>query len=140
MKAGQVWRFPDRVRVGAAAGSVGALNWYAPNTYLISQFGWQERDAALYALSNGRLAISGITRTSLNTGPFLGCVVTGSISGTIFTVTGVTSGGVTVGLTLTGAGVTPGTTIIALGTGVGGVGTYQVSASQTVASTAITGT
>jgi hypothetical protein len=40
---------------------------------------------------------------------------------------------------LSGTGVTAGTQIISLGTGVGGTGTYNVSASQTVASTAITG-
>jgi hypothetical protein len=41
---------------------------------------------------------------------------------------------------LTGTGVTAGTTISAFLTGTGGVGTYTVSASQTVSSTAITGT
>lgn len=65
-------------------------------------------------------------------------VVTGSISGTTLTVTGVTSGTLMVGETLTGSGVTAGTTITAYLTGVGGVGTYTVSVSQTVASTTIT--
>lgn len=105
VKPGHIWRFPDRARFGAAAGSVGALNWYAPNTYLLAQFGWQERDAALYAMSNGRLAISGVSRSSLNTGPFLGFVGTASISVNMMTVTAITSGGVTTGLNLSGTGV-----------------------------------
>lgn len=65
-------------------------------------------------------------------------VVTGSISGTQLTVTAVTSGTLYVGATISGSGVTGGTTITALGTGVGGTGTYTVSTSQTVASTSIT--
>jgi len=66
-------------------------------------------------------------------------VVTASIAGTVMTVTAVTSGNLAVGQTLTGSGVTAGTTIVGLGTGTGGAGTYNVSASQTVASTTITG-
>jgi hypothetical protein len=65
-------------------------------------------------------------------------LVTGSIAGTVLTVSAVTSGGIDVGADISGTGVTPGTTIISRGTGTGGVGTYNVSASQTVASTAIT--
>jgi hypothetical protein len=65
---------------------------------------------------------------------------TGSISGTTFTVTVATSGALYVGSLLTGTGVTDGTTISAFLTGTGGTGTYTVSTSQTVSSTAITGT
>jgi len=54
------------------------------------------------------------------------------------TVTVVASGTIAVGQVITGTGVTAGTVITALGTGTGGVGTYTVSASQTVSSTAIT--
>lgn len=66
-------------------------------------------------------------------------VVTGSISSTTLTVSAVTSGTLFVGQTLSGTGVTTNTTITALGSGSGGVGTYTVSTSQTVASTTITG-
>jgi len=67
--------------------------------------------------------------------------VTGSISGTTLTVTAVGSGTVIIGQVLTGTGVTSGTTIVSQLTGTtGGVGTYVVSASQTVSSTTITGT
>jgi hypothetical protein len=63
---------------------------------------------------------------------------TASISGTTMTVTAApTAGTIAIGQVISGTGVTAGTTITALGTGTGGVGTYTVSASQTVASTAI---
>ena len=67
-------------------------------------------------------------------------VVTGAISGTTLTVSAASVPTLCVGDVITGTGVTVGTTITALGTGLGGVGTYTVSASQTVASTAITAT
>jgi Pectate lyase superfamily protein len=59
---------------------------------------------------------------------------TGSISGTTLTVTSVTFGTFSVNQVITGSGVTSGTTISSFGTGTGGVGTYTVSASQTVGS------
>jgi cytoskeletal protein CcmA (bactofilin family) len=65
---------------------------------------------------------------------------TGEISGTTLTITVATSGALYVGSLLTGTGVTDGTTISAFLTGTGGTGTYTVSTSQTVSSTAITGT
>ena len=67
-----------------------------------------------------------------------GASVTASISGTVLTVTAAPAGSVTVGEYVNGPGVTFGTTIVALGTGTGGVGTYQVSVSQTVPSTTLT--
>jgi len=68
-----------------------------------------------------------------------GATVTGSIAGTTLTVTSVSSGTLAVGQTISGTGVTAGTTILSLGVDTtGGVGTYTVSASQTVASTTIT--
>lgn len=67
-------------------------------------------------------------------------VCTGSITGFTFTNTSHTSGAFSIGSVLTGTGVTADTRITAIGTGTGGVGTYTVSISQTVASTTITGT
>jgi hypothetical protein len=64
--------------------------------------------------------------------------MTASIAGTTMTVTAVISGAFAVGQVISGTGVTSGTTITSLGTGTGGVGTYTVSQSQTVASTTIT--
>lgn len=63
----------------------------------------------------------------------------GSISGTTLTISAVYAGSIGVGTVIAGTGVT-GTTVSSLGTGTGGTGTYNISASQTVASTAITGT
>ena len=65
--------------------------------------------------------------------------VTGSIATTVLTVTAVTGGILRVGMYISGTGVTAGTQITSLGTGLGGTGTYNISASQTVASTTITG-
>lgn len=68
-------------------------------------------------------------------------VVTGSIAGTVLTVTALTSGQLEVGSLISGAGITPGTTITSYGTasggGVGAIGTYNLSISQTVSSTTI---
>ena len=66
---------------------------------------------------------------------------TGTISGTTFTDVSHLSGTFQVGQTLVGAGIAPGTTIVALltGTGSNNGGTYQVSISQSVSSTPITG-
>ena len=58
----------------------------------------------------------------------------GSISGTTLTVTLLKSGSIGIGQSLFGVGITAETVITALGTGTGGVGTYTVNISQTVAS------
>jgi len=67
-------------------------------------------------------------------------VFTGSVALTTMTVTAVTSGTIVVGTGISGTGITAGTTVTAILTGTGGVGTYTVSASQTVSSTTITAT
>ncbi len=64
--------------------------------------------------------------------------ITGSVSGTTLTVTNVTSGSIYVGQVITGGGITAGTTITSLLSGTGGIGTYTISSSQTVASTTLT--
>lgn len=66
-------------------------------------------------------------------------VFTGSIAGTTLTVSALTTGNVTLGQTLDGAGVTA-CKVVGFLTGSGGTGTYQVSISQTAASTTITAT
>lgn len=63
---------------------------------------------------------------------------TGSITGTTLTVSALASGIIKVGQILTGTGVTTTTYIAADTGGAGGVGTYTVNKSQTVASEAIT--
>jgi hypothetical protein len=70
-------------------------------------------------------------------------VFTASIgpASTTMTVTAVASGTIYPGMVITGTGVTAGTYIVSQTTGTdGSTGTYVVSASQTVASTTITGT
>lgn len=65
----------------------------------------------------------------------------GSITGTTLSVTSVVSGAISVNTVLSGAGITAGTTVLAFVSGTnGGVGSYTVSVSQTVASTTINGT
>ena len=64
---------------------------------------------------------------------------TGAISGTTLTVTNSVVGIVQVGSVIEGTGVAVGTIITALGTGIGGAGTYTVNISQLVTSTAMTG-
>jgi hypothetical protein len=64
---------------------------------------------------------------------------TGSISGTTLTVTNNIVGFLQVGSVISGTGVATGTTITALGTGLGGAGTYTVNISQLVVQTAMTG-
>ena len=61
-------------------------------------------------------------------------VFTGEISGTTLTVTAVSSGVIAVGDRISDASIEPNTVITALGTGLGGTGTYTVSISQTAVS------
>lgn len=61
-------------------------------------------------------------------------VFTGSTSGTTLTVSAITNGALAVGQVLFGVGVTQETVITALGTGTGGIGTYTINLSQTIAS------
>lgn len=84
-------------------------------------------------------SISGniLTIASVNEGPQTASYV-GSISGDVLTVTSVTSGYLNVGDLVVGSGVTAGTTISALGSGEGGVGTYTLSNSMTLASGTLT--
>jgi hypothetical protein len=62
-------------------------------------------------------------------------VFTGSISGTTLTVTAITNGTIAINQALFGINVTQATVITALGTGTGGIGTYTINQSQSVAST-----
>lgn len=73
-------------------------------------------------------------RLATNLDSYADTLFTGSIAGTVLTVSAVAHGTVKVGATLFGAGLVAGTKIAALGTGTGGVGTYVINNSQTVAS------
>ncbi len=63
-----------------------------------------------------------------------GAICTSSIASTTLTVSSVASGTISIGQQVIGGGVTADTFITALGTGVGGSGTYVVNNSQTVSS------
>lgn len=103
----------------------------AQNT-VITALGTGTGGTGTYTINNSQTVAS----TSINAvaSP---AIVTGSIATTTLTVTAVTSGTLRIGQTIEGTGVTDGTIIKAFGTGSGGVGTYTVSASQTVSSTTI---
>ena len=94
-------------------------------------------DQYLYMSGTGQLKLP-VGSTAQRAGAFSG---TGQISGTTLTITNVTGGTLYIGATITGTGVTSGTRVIDFLTGSGGIGTYTVSASQTVgAGTAISDT
>jgi hypothetical protein len=130
--------------------SISATQWYSitsPFTAVIRTItfaatAFDSPNSTDFAVNQAAPAISDNTNPGINVRQFTGtgAVVTGSITTTTLTVTAVTSGTIVIGQVLTGTGVTAGTTITAFLTGVGGTGTYTVSASQTVASTAITAT
>jgi len=75
-----------------------------------------------------------VTACNDGTGNAIGATFTGSISGTTLTVSAMIAGSLGSGDIISGAGVSAGTQITALGTGSGGVGTYTINNSQTVAS------
>lgn len=72
-------------------------------------------------------------RFSTNVDSFADVSFMGSIAGTVLNVTSVSFGEIGVGQPLFGASVTAGTKIVSFGTGDGGVGTYVIDKSQTVA-------
>lgn len=78
---------------------------------------------------NSALVVGGVTGES--------ATVTANITGTTMTVSAVSTGTLSVGQQLYGTGVSQLTRITALGTGTGGIGTYTITPSQTVASTTI---
>ena len=78
--------------------------------------------------------VDGIYRYTWRISTPSSAVFTGSISGTTLTVTAITNGALAVGQVLFGVGVTQETVITALGSGSGGVGTYTINISQTIAS------
>ena len=79
-------------------------------------------------LSNNGVT-AGTTIVAANSAAF-----TGYTSGTTLTVTAITSSAIAIGMVVTGSNMTAGTYISAYGTGVGGVGNYTLSTSQSVAS------
>jgi len=73
------------------------------------------------------------TPQRLNSEP-AACIFTASISTTTLTVTAVSRGNLQIGTTIVGAGIPFGVIITALGSGVGGTGTYTLSSSLSISS------
>lgn len=95
---------------------------------------------ASYADGSCSAAATGAVVNAASVTASAGASFTAAIAGTTMTVSALASGVLHIGDLVAGAGVTAATTITALGTGTGGVGTYIVSQSQTVASSALTTT
>lgn len=105
---------------------------------VITAFGTGYGQSGTYTVSVSQ-TVSTATAIIGSLTPNTGGSTASSISATTLTVGGIVTGGFFPGMIITGTGVTAGTTIVAqlTGTTPGGAGTYQVSVSQTVASTAI---
>ena len=91
--------------------------------------------SGLVGTTVGNLTISNDTVNSgkfVATYSFIYTTAFGSASSTTLTLSSVISGNILIGMTVNGTGITTGTTITALGSGVGGAGTYTLSQSATV--------
>lgn len=124
------------------AGSPGSVGIYTAQVG-VYQTRIQACDVGIQA-QNAGLVIHGsaieVTNIAIALGLTRPNVFTASISGTVMTVSAIIAGpnnGIGVGQTISCTGCTAGTTISSLGTGTGGVGTYNLSASQTVSSRTI---
>jgi len=113
-----------------AVGQVIFGNGIGQNT-VITALGTGTGGVGTYTVSKSQT----VTSTSINAAASP-AIVEAVISGTTLSVMSVTSGTLAIGQTIIGSGITDGTIITALGSGSGGVGTYTVSASQTIPSTA----
>ena len=111
------------IAIGQSLYGVGIL----PET-VITALGSGSGGTGTYTINRSQTVASG----SLNSAT-VGAQVTATIAGSVMTVSAVALGALHVGQTIQGAGVTLGTIITALGTGTGGVGTYTLSVSSTVA-------
>jgi len=90
-------------------------------------------------IQTGFAAYDAVTAATTTIAAGTATSVTGSITGFTLAVTAVSTGALVVGGVLSGTGVTTGTTITGQLTGTtGGIGTYTVSANQTVGSGTIT--
>jgi len=78
--------------------------------------------------------VDGLNRYTWRISTPASAVFTASTSGTTLTVTAITNGTLAVGQVLFGVGIAQETVITALGSGSGGIGTYTINISQTVAS------
>lgn len=117
-------------------------------TYINTPFGDFTDDAdqiagsttSAYAMQFNTTEISNAVNIQSHTATFTGTINNGAaLAGTVLTVSSITTGSIVLGMKITGTGVAANTYVIAFGTGTGGAGTYTVSVSQLVASTALAG-
>jgi hypothetical protein len=111
------------IAVGQSLFGIGVL----PQT-VITALGTGTGGIGTYTINRSQTVATAVLNSAI-----VGAVVTATIAGTVMTVSAVTSGVLHVGQTISGVGVALGTIITALGTGTGGVGTYTLSVSSTVA-------
>jgi hypothetical protein len=93
---------------------------------LVSAFGSSDAEKCIRIGGSQGVVVDSVTCLS----GVANAVVTGSVTGTVLTVTAVTSGKLFPGRAISGTGITAGTIITSLGTGTGGTGTYNLSASS----------
>ncbi len=123
------------VRNNGTTTSVIGQKAYAYNASGLASFAASGSPPTSASVSVGTLAQNVLNVSSAAVNAF-----TGSISGTTLTVSAITTGGLYPGQVISGGNVDPGTVVVSQLTGTAGsTGTYQVSISQTVASTAMTG-
>ena len=122
---------------GVSTGSVGSVTLTNDGTNYVVNDVLTASNEDIGGINGVIGALGGVTAGNFYTNSTTASV-TASISGTVMTVSAVTSGALVVGQTIFGTGVTDNTTITSFGTGSGGVGTYNISTSQTVGSTTIT--
>jgi hypothetical protein len=135
--SGTTLTIPASVTTGEfALGMVITGTGISANTTIIA-FGTGAGGYGTYTVSVSQ-TVSTATAITGSLTPNTGGSTASSISGTTLTIGGVVTGSFLPGMIISGTGVTGGTTILAQLTGTAGqAGTYQVSASQTVSSTAI---
>ncbi len=111
----------------------------AAGTTIISQLTGPPGGIGTYQVSIPQSVVSTALTVTHQLAASLTALATGSITATVLTVTAISSGEVRPGALVAGTNVTVGTTIVSQLTGLtGSTGTYQVSISQSVASTSLT--
>lgn len=147
------FKLPSNLLALLSHGGAVASNWYAVWEYKTGFQYFHQGDYYFYGFGDFRTAL--IVQQSAgalsykvaidNNANGQTAAWTGSIAGTVLTVTSWTSGTILDGMKIAGTGVTAGTKIISQTTHtdtpdyLGGKGTYLLDTSQTVASTAMTG-
>ena len=111
---------------------------YALNsTYIVTMVGQLNSNSGVVGITDNGInayIVDGTNRYTWRISSPSSAVFTGSISGTTLTVTAVKNGTIAINQSLFGVGIAQETVITALGTGTGGIGTYTINLTQTVAS------